>query len=125
MYTVVDISVLRAIQASNETKTSTSAAQGLAVYTQNMYLLQSTADKTRNICIAFVQRRPNVKDVGPTLYKCYTLFCVCWETRCAEAMSVCRLPSVVDGGPAPNQRRFTSSHVCRAAVNRQMQLVQN
>ena len=27
---------------------------------------------TQNICIAFVQRRPNVFDVGPTLYKCYT-----------------------------------------------------
>ena len=26
----------------------------------------------QNICIAFVQRRPNVADVGPTLYKCYT-----------------------------------------------------
>ena len=27
---------------------------------------------TQNICITFVQRRPNVFDVGPTLYKCYT-----------------------------------------------------
>ena len=25
-----------------------------------------------NICITFVQRRPNVFDAGPTLYKCYT-----------------------------------------------------
>ena len=25
-----------------------------------------------NICIAFIQRRPNVSDVGPTLYNCYT-----------------------------------------------------
>ena len=28
--------------------------------------------QTQNICIAFVQRRPNVFDAGPTLYKCYT-----------------------------------------------------
>ena len=28
--------------------------------------------KTQNICIQFVQRRPNVFDVGPTLLKCYT-----------------------------------------------------
>ena len=28
--------------------------------------------KTQNICITFVQHRPNVSDVGPTLYKCYT-----------------------------------------------------
>ena len=30
------------------------------------------AQQTQNICITFVQRRPNVFDVGPTLYKCYT-----------------------------------------------------
>ena len=28
--------------------------------------------QTQNICITFIQRRPNVFDVGPTLYKCYT-----------------------------------------------------
>ena len=28
--------------------------------------------QTQNICITFVQRRPNVFDVGSTLYKCYT-----------------------------------------------------
>ena len=28
--------------------------------------------QTQNICISFVQRRPNVFDDGPTLYKCYT-----------------------------------------------------
>ena len=27
----------------------------------------------RNICITFIQRRPNVFDVGPTLYKCYAI----------------------------------------------------
>ena len=26
---------------------------------------------THNIFIAFIQRRPNVEDIGPTLYKCY------------------------------------------------------
>ena len=31
-----------------------------------------TVQATLNICIIFVQRRPNVFDVGPTLYKCYT-----------------------------------------------------
>ena len=31
---------------------------------------------TQNICIAFIQRRPNVCDVGPTLYNCYKMFCV-------------------------------------------------
>ena len=28
--------------------------------------------QTQNIGITFIQRRPNVLDVGPTLYKCYT-----------------------------------------------------
>ena len=28
--------------------------------------------QAQNICIIFIQRRPNVFDVGPTLYKCYT-----------------------------------------------------
>ena len=28
--------------------------------------------KHKNICITFIQRRPNVFDVGLTLYKCYT-----------------------------------------------------
>ena len=31
-----------------------------------------TFQQTHSICITFVQRRPNVFDVGPTLYKCYT-----------------------------------------------------
>ena len=37
----------------------------------------SAAQQTENICITFVQRRPNVEDVGPTLYKCYAnVFCL-------------------------------------------------
>ena len=31
-----------------------------------------TPPSNENICIPFVQRRPNVFDVGPTLYKCCT-----------------------------------------------------
>ena len=34
--------------------------------------MQANTQQTQNICITFVQRRPNVFDVGPTLYKCYT-----------------------------------------------------
>ena len=30
------------------------------------------SQQTQNICITFIQRRTNVFDVGPTLYKCYT-----------------------------------------------------
>ena len=34
--------------------------------------LGSPFQQTQHICITFVQRRPNVYDVGPTLHKCYT-----------------------------------------------------
>ena len=31
-----------------------------------------SSQQAQNICITFIQRRPNVFNVGPTLYKCYT-----------------------------------------------------
>ena len=34
--------------------------------------------QTQHICITFIQRRPNVFDVGPTLYKVIQMFCVHW-----------------------------------------------
>ena len=38
--------------------------------------------QTQNFCITFMQRRPNVFDVGPTLYKCYTkLSCLLGSPR--------------------------------------------
>ena len=42
------------------------------IFNTFFYMLCPTAQQTQNICIPFVQRRPNVFDVGPTLYKCYT-----------------------------------------------------
>ena len=47
----------------------------------------STAQQTQNICIKFVQHRPNIFDVGPTLYKCYAnvLFC----TESATVVNLC------------------------------------
>ena len=38
-----------------------------------------SAPQTQNICITFVQRRPNVFDVGPPLYKSYTNVCAYWD----------------------------------------------
>ena len=35
-------------------------------------LCRAVSKQTQDICITFVQRCPNVFDVGPTLYKCYT-----------------------------------------------------
>ena len=34
--------------------------------------LSQNCTTSSDSCITFVQRRPNVFDVGPTLYKCYT-----------------------------------------------------
>ena len=36
------------------------------------------AMQTQNICITFIQRQPNVFDVGPALYKVIHMFCVRW-----------------------------------------------
>ena len=35
-------------------------------------LLDAHTEQTQNICMTCVQRRPNVFDVGPTLYTCHT-----------------------------------------------------
>ena len=36
------------------------------------YSEHTSSQQTQSNCITFIQRRPNVFDVGPTLYKCYT-----------------------------------------------------
>ena len=33
--------------------------------------------QTQNICIIFIECWSNVEDIGPTLYKCYAMFCAC------------------------------------------------
>ena len=38
------------------------------------------SQQTQNICMTFVQCWTIVEDVGPTLYKCYKKFCVCWDS---------------------------------------------
>ena len=54
---------------SEEVKKRAKQAHGNLVYGEEEV---STAQQTQNICITFIQRRPNGEDVGPTLYKCYT-----------------------------------------------------
>ena len=50
---------------------------------------QGLIKQTQNICITFEQRRPNVFDVGPALYKCYTnVLCLLGNT-----LSACELHS--------------------------------
>ena len=44
--------------------------------------VRNYSQQTQNICITFIERRPNVFDVGLTLYKCYTnILCLLgWTT---------------------------------------------
>ena len=44
--------------------------------------VRNYSQQTQNICITFIGRRPNVFDVGLTLYKCYTnILCLLgWTT---------------------------------------------
>ena len=47
--------------------------------------LVTVSQQTLNFCIIYVQRRPNVFDVGPTLYKCHThVLCL---LECLQAWS--------------------------------------
>ena len=66
------------------------------------YQTSCYSQQTQNICIAFVQRRPNVFDVGPTLYKCFvfTGLNAAKQTRGVEPVLVRCWASVTDGGPA-------------------------
>ena len=55
----------------------TSVNEDMRVRDSGVFLLLWTLlwgcgpQQTQNICITFVQRRPNIFDVGPTLYKCF------------------------------------------------------
>ena len=47
--------------------------------------------QTQNICITFIQRRPNVEDVGTTWYKCYTnVLCLLWTCPAWSSWSLRR-----------------------------------
>ena len=50
---------------------------------------------TKHLYIPFIQRRPNVLDVSPTLYKCYTdVLCLLGCGQFYLIVSVCRLNHV-------------------------------
>ena len=50
------------------------------------------AQQTQHICITFIQRRPSVFDVGPTLYKLIQMFCVYWVSIQAWGQPVSTSP---------------------------------
>ena len=53
------------------------------------------AQQTQDICITFIQRRPNVFDVGPTLHKVIQMFCVYWACQYKLGSSSFTIPAVI------------------------------
>ena len=66
-----------------------------------------SAQQAQNIWITFVQCRPNVFDVGPTLYKCYTNFVFTGWALLEAWLSVVNKWSPSNGDPPPPS---TSNH---------------
>ena len=62
-----------------------------------MYCLKECppAQQTQHICITFIQRRPNVFDVGPTLYKVIQMFCVHWDVNTSLRSTSFVIPAVI------------------------------
>ena len=82
------------------------------------------ARQIQHFCITFIQRRPNVFDVGPTLYKVIQMFCVHWDVNTSlrstsfvippVIQSVCLQPSDQVGGRANSFELLT--HRCRSSI---------
>ena len=53
------------------------------------------AQQTQDICITFIQRRPNVFDVGPALHEVIQMFCVYWVSIQALGLKQFPNPAVI------------------------------
>ena len=51
--------------------------------------------QTQDICITFIQRRPNVFDVGPILHKVIQMFYVYWDVNTNFGSSSFNIPAVI------------------------------
>ena len=73
------------------------------------------SQQTQNICITFPQRRPNVFDVGPTLYKCYkTVLCLLGHGTLGERVE---LAGGTSGTPLLATEQITvSAHTAQGKV---------
>ena len=60
---------LQDINSVNTDRASTLRLQNSVI--KEHILSSLTTQQKQNICITFIQRRPNVFDVWPALYKCY------------------------------------------------------
>ena len=60
-----------------------------------MFERKSSSQQTQDICITFIQRRPNVFDVGPTLHKVIQMFCAYWACQYKLGSSSSNIPAVI------------------------------
>ena len=80
--------------------------------------------QTQDICITFIQLRPNVFDAGPTLHKVIQMFCVYWDVNTSLMSSSFNIPAVIQsvclqasdqvGARAKNFELLT--HRCRSSI---------
>ena len=82
----------------NARPTSATLAQHQTNIEYNVQCLTESppaAQQAQDICITFIQRRPNVFDVGPTLHEVIQMFCVYWVSIQALGSSSFQLPAVI------------------------------
>ena len=60
-----------------------------------MFERSPPAQHIQDICITFIQRRPNVFDVGPTLHKVIQMFCVYWVCQYKLGSSSFNITAVI------------------------------
>ena len=67
------------------------------------------AQQTQNICITFIQRRPNVFDVDPTLYKVIQMFCVPLGVGTSVGSNRFEIPTVIQSVCLQSKAQLRSS----------------
>ena len=80
--------------------------------------------QTQDICMTFMQCRPNVFDVGPTLHKVIQMFCVYWVTIQNWGSSSFQIPAVIqsvclqvgDQVGAEDKGFELLTHRCRSSI---------
>ena len=58
----------------------------------NFYNLQLWAQQTQNICITFIQRRPNVFALVQHFINAIQIFCVCWVDQLCSVINDRKIP---------------------------------
>ena len=82
------------------------------------------AQQTQDICMTFMQCRPNVFDVGPTLHKIIQMSCVYWVTIQNWGSSSFQIPAVIqsvclqvgDQVGAKDKGFELLTHRCRSSI---------